>query len=83
MKKQFSAEQTYEDQILYIYGLDLSDYDAILNSWKEKVCFVGWHKSYWPAHPFLNIIDTFSQTTIRSAMIWSDPPPSFNDGAAT
>jgi len=37
MTKQFIAEQSYEDQVLYIYGLDLVEYDAILNAWKEKV----------------------------------------------
>jgi len=37
MRNQFVAEQSFEDQLLYIHGLDLAESDAVLNSWKEKV----------------------------------------------
>jgi len=37
MRRQFVAEQSFEDQLLYIHGLDLVESDALLNAWKEKI----------------------------------------------
>lgn len=36
MKMQFGNAYSFEDELLFIHGLDLVEYDALLNAWKEK-----------------------------------------------
>lgn len=37
MKEQFSEEYTFEDELLFVFGLSAAEHDAVLHAWRQKV----------------------------------------------